>query len=75
MSKMLKRKEKEPQSHDVAMVIRQDKIGNPSLHKDIKTCYYCDKIDNTKYFGYEAKNKDKENTFNIKEDDDYASVL
>lgn len=61
------------------MVMRQDKIGNPSLRKDIKTYYYCDKPrdkpDNTTYFGYEAKSKDKKNTNNIKEDDDYAFVL
>ncbi len=38
-----KRREKEPQGDDVAMVLTQGRGGTTSTCKDTKTCYYCGK--------------------------------
>jgi hypothetical protein len=40
MHEMSKRKEKEPQGDDAAMVSMQGKGGTTSTRKDTKTCYY-----------------------------------
>lgn len=41
MCEMFKKKEREPEGDDAALVLYQGKVGNPSWRKDIKTCYYC----------------------------------
>jgi hypothetical protein len=43
MHEVSKRKEKEPQGDDAAMVSMQGRGGTTSTHKDTKTCYYCGK--------------------------------
>ena len=64
MYEILKRKEKEPENDDVALMLHQGKVGNPSWRKDIKTCYYCGKPGHIACFCYEANN--------TKDDDDYS---
>src|ERR1700724_2727756 len=43
MHEMSKRKEKEPQGEEVALVSRQSKGGDPRLRQGVKTCFYCGK--------------------------------
>ncbi len=73
MHEVSKRKEKEPQGDDVAMVSMQGRGGTTSTHKDTKTCYYCGKPGHIAQFCFKAKNnKEKENANKAKDDDDYA---
>jgi hypothetical protein len=43
MHEVSKRREKEPQGDDAAMVSTQGRRGTTSTRKDTKTCYYCGK--------------------------------
>jgi hypothetical protein len=73
MHEVSKRKEKEPQGDDAAMVSMQGKGGTTSTRKDTKTCYYCGKPGHIAQFCFKAKNnKEKENANKAKDDDDYA---
>ena len=66
--------EKEPQGDNAAMVLHKDKGDNSSHHKDIKTYYYYSKLSHITRFYYKAK-KERNNTKNTKEDDEYAFVM
>jgi hypothetical protein len=74
MHEVSKRREKEPQGDDAAMVSMQGKRGTTSTRKDTKTCYYCGKPSHIARFCFKAKNnnKEKENANKAKDDDDYA---
>ena len=72
MHEMSKRKEKEPQGEDVAMVARQSKAGDPRLRQGVKTCFYCGKPGHIARFCYKAKNKEKESANNAKVEDEFA---
>jgi hypothetical protein len=72
MHEMSKRKEKELQGEDVAMVARKNKAGDPRLRQGVKTCFYCGKPGHIARFCYKAKNKDKESANNAKVEDEFA---
>ncbi len=74
MHEVSKRREKEPQGDDAAMVSTQGKGRTMSTRKDTKTCYYCGKPSHIARFCFKAKNnnKEKENANKAKDDDDYA---
>jgi hypothetical protein len=74
MHEVSKRREKEPQGEDAAMVSTQGRGGTTSTRKDTKTCYYCGKPSHITRFCFKAKNnnKEKENANKAKDDDDYA---
>ena len=65
-------KGKELQGDNSTIVLREGKWGNPSWHKNVKTCYYCGKPCHIACFCYKANNKNKKIANNIKEDNDYA---
>lgn len=78
MHEMTKRKEKECQGEDIAMVLRQDKGNNLSTCKNIKTCYYCGKLGYIACFSFKTKynNKEKVDAKNTKDDDcDYEFLI
>ena len=75
MHEMSKRKEKEPQGEDVAMVLRQNKGDNSFPRQGAKSCFYCGKPGHIARFCYKAKNKEQEQTKNAKDDDDYTFVM
>ena len=56
MHVMLKRKENEPQSDDVAMILYRSKGANPYSRKDVKMCYYCNKACHIVHFWYKTNN-------------------
>ena len=72
MHEMSKRKEKEPQGEEVALVSRQSKGGDPRLRQGVKTCFYCGKPGHIARFCYKAKNKEKESANNAKVEDEFA---
>ena len=72
MHEVSKRKEKEPQGDDAALVSNQGKGGKSG---NAKTCYYCGKPGHIARYCYKAKNKDKENANAAKDDDDYAFAI
>jgi len=75
MHEVSKRKEKEPQGDDAAMMLRQGKAGNSFPRQGgqgARTCFYCGKPGHIARFCYKAKNKERENAKNAKDDDDYA---
>ena len=75
MHEMSKRKEKEPQGDDAAMVSKQGKGGNSSSRKESRTCFFCGKTGHIARFCFKAKNKEKEKESANKakeEDEDYA---
>jgi hypothetical protein len=75
MHEVSKRKEKEPQGDDAAMVSMQGFRGTTSTRKETKTCYYCGKPGHIARFCFKAKsNKDKENANQASDDNDYAFV-
>jgi hypothetical protein len=75
MHEVSKRKEKEPQGDDAAMVSMQGRGGTTSTRKDTKTCYYCGKPGHIARFCFKAKNnKEKESANKARDDDDYAFV-
>ena len=41
MHEMSKRKEREPQSEDVAMVSHQSKASDPPSRQGVKMCFHC----------------------------------
>ena len=57
MYEMSKRKEKEPQGEDAAMVLRQGKGDNSFPRQGAKSCYYYGKPDHIVRFCYKTKNK------------------
>jgi hypothetical protein len=68
-----KRKEKDPQGDDAAIVSMQGTGGTTSTRKDIKTCHYCGKPGHIGRFCFKAKNnKEKEIANKATDDDDYA---
>ena len=75
MHVMLKRKEKKPQSKDVAMVLRQNKRDNLFPRQGVKLCLYCGKPYYIVLFCYKTKNNEFKNTRNAKIDDDYTFVM
>ena len=60
MHEMSKKKEKEPQGDDAAMVSKQGKGGFSSTRKDSRTCFHCGKTNHIARFCFKAKNKEKE---------------
>lgn len=55
MHEISKRKGKETQEDDVAVMLRQDKGDNPSWRKDIKRCYNCGKPRHIVHFYYKQR--------------------
>jgi hypothetical protein len=74
MHEVSKRREKDPQGDDAALVSMQGKGGITSTCKETKRCYYCGKPGHIARFCFKAKNnnKEKENANKAKDDDDYA---
>jgi len=74
MHEVSKRRKRESQGDDAAMVSMQRKGGTTSTRKDTKTCYYCGKPGHIARFCFKAKNnnKENENANRAKDDDDYA---
>jgi hypothetical protein len=73
MHEVSKKKEKEPQGDDAAMVSMQGRGGTTSTRKDTKRCYYCGKPGHIARFCSKAKNnKEKESANKARDDDDYA---
>ncbi len=78
MHEVSKRKEKEPQGDDAAMMLRQGKAGNSFPRQGGqggRTCFYCGKPGHIARFCFKAKNKERENAKNAKDDDDYAFAM
>ena len=59
MHDMTKRKEKESQGEDVAMVLRQNRGGNSFPHQGAKSCFYSGKPSYIAFFWYKTKNKER----------------
>ena len=55
MHKMSKKNEKESQGNDLMIMLYKDKWTNLSSCKDVKTCYYCDKLGHIVHFGYKIE--------------------
>ena len=72
MHEMSKRKEKEPQGDDAAMVARQSKPVYPPLRQGVRTCFHCGKPGHIARFCYKAKGKEKESANNAKVEDEFA---
>ena len=72
LHEMLKRKEREPEGDDVALVLLQGKAGNLSWRKDVKTCYYCGKLGHIAHFATMQRTKIKKIKKTRKNDDDYV---
>lgn len=75
MHKMSKSKKNKPQDEDATMMSRQNKGGNSFSHNGAKSCFHCGKPDLIPHFCYEAKNNEREQSKNAKEDEDYAFVM
>ena len=72
---MLKRKKKEPQDDDTAMMLWQSKANNSFPHQGGKLYSYCGKSSHIVQFCYKAKNKEQKQTKNTKDNDDHAFVM
>jgi sarcosine oxidase delta subunit len=75
MHEMSKRKKKEPQGKDVAIMLRQTKGINSFPPKDVKSCFYCGKPSYIAHFCYKEITNRKKKTKNVKEYNDYAFVM
>lgn len=72
MFEMSKRKAYEPEGDDAAIMLHQGKVDNPSWRKDVRTCYYCGKLRHIACICSKAKYKGRENTNDVKDNNDYA---
>lgn len=62
----------ETQSEDTVKMSQQNKEGNSPFWQGIRTSFYCDKPDHIAQFCDKAKNKEREDAKNTKDDDGFA---
>ncbi|OAE30473.1 hypothetical protein AXG93_942s1160 [Marchantia polymorpha subsp. ruderalis] len=75
MHEVSKLKEKDPQSEDAAMMLRQGKMDTSSSRQSGRTCFYCGKPGHIVRFCYKAKNKEREHAKIVKDDHDFAFTV
>ena len=72
MHRMLKLKDNEPQYKDTMLLLRQSKANNPLSRQGVRTCLYHGKLGHIARFCYKAKNNEKDNVKNAKDNDEFT---